>query len=52
MRIYPRDQVCGFRYSAAAWGELSNFCPLAAPIVAGPWTFGTSEALYSMWRST
>ena len=46
MRVYPKDQVCGFRYSAAAWGELSNFFPLTVSIVAGPWTFGTSEALY------
>ena len=46
MRIYPKDQVCGFRYSSAAWVELSNFCPLTAPIAAGPWAFATSEAVY------
>ena len=46
MRIYARDHACAFRYSAKAWGEFSNFCPLTAPIVAGPWAFGTSEALY------
>ena len=46
MRIYARNEVCGFRYSAADWGALSNFFPLAAPIATGPWTFSTSEALY------
>ena len=46
MRIYARNEVCGFRYSAAEWGELSNFFPLAVPIAAGPWLFATSEALY------
>ena len=46
MRIYKRDEVCPFRYTRAAWGEFSNFAPLAAPIAAGPWTFSTSEALY------
>ena len=46
MRIYNRDDVCGFRFTRAAWGEFSNFAPLAAPIAAGPWTFTTSEALY------
>ena len=46
MRIYARTEVCGFRYSAAQWGELSNFFPLAVPIAAGPWRFATSEALY------
>ena len=46
MRIYARDQVCGFRLTRAAWGELSNFFPLTVPIVAGPWTFSTSEAVY------
>ena len=46
MRIYARTEVCGFRYSAAEWGALSNFFPLAVPIAAGPWTFATSEAAY------
>ena len=46
MRIYKREQSCGFRYSRANWGELSNFFPLALPIAAGPWLFNTSEALY------
>ena len=46
MRIYARDQVCGFRFTRQAWGELSNFQPLAVPIAAGPWTFATSEHAY------
>ena len=46
MRIYIREQSCGFRFTAAVWGELSNFFPLAVPIAAGPWQFRTSEALY------
>ena len=46
MRIYARSEVCGFRFANAAWGELSNFFPLAVPIAAGPWTFSTSEAAY------
>ena len=46
MRIYNRDQVCPFRFTREAWGEFSNFAPLAAPIAAGPWTFATSEHLY------
>ena len=46
MRIYARTEVCGFRFTGADWGELSNFFPLAVPITAGPWTFSTSEALY------
>ena len=46
MRIYARSQVCGFRFSREIWGELSNFRTLTASIVAGPCTFGTSEALY------
>ena len=46
MRIYARDQACGFRFSHAAWGELSNFRPLTVPIAAGAWTFQTSESLY------
>ena len=46
MRIYEREQCCAFRFTAAAWGELSNFFPLAVPIVAGPWSFETSEAAY------
>ena len=36
MRIYARDQVCGFRLARAAWGAFSNFQPLAVPIAAGP----------------
>ena len=46
MRIYNRDEVCGFRFTKAPWGGFSNFAPLAAAIAAGPWTFSTSEALY------
>ena len=46
MRIYNRDEACGFRFTRQAWGEFSNFAPLAAPIAAGPWTFSTSEHLY------
>ena len=46
MRIYNRDEVCGFRFTREIWGAFSNFAPLAAPIAAGPWTFFTSEALY------
>ena len=46
MRIYASDQVCGFRFTRQAWGELSNFQPLTVPIAAGPWTFRTSEAIY------
>ena len=46
MRIYRRDEACGFRFTREAWGEFSNFAPLAAPIAAGPWTFPTSEHLY------
>ena len=45
MRIYKRDEVCPFRFTREAWGEFSNFAPLAAPI-AGPWMFATSEHLY------
>ena len=46
MRIYRRDEACGFRFTRQIWGEFSNFQPLAVPIVAGPWTFPTSEHLY------
>lgn len=46
MRIYARAEVCGFRHTAAKWGELGNFSPLAVPITAGLWTFTTSEAAY------
>ena len=46
MRIYKHDEVCGFRFTREAWGEFSNFQPLAVPIVTGPWTFPTSEHLY------
>ena len=42
----PRDRVCPFRFSKASWGAFSNFQPLAVPIMAGPWSFGTSEAVY------
>jgi len=46
MRIYNRDEACGFRFTREIWGAFSSFAPLAAPIAAGPWTFTTSEALY------
>ena len=46
MRIYPQGEVCGFRFTRAPWGELSNFWPLPTPVAAGPWTFSTSEHLY------
>ena len=46
MRTYIKEQACGFRFTKAVWGAFSNFQPLAVPIVAGPWSFGTSEALY------
>ena len=46
MRMYNRDEVCSFRFTRAAWGEFSNFAPLAVPIAAGPWSFPTSEHLY------
>ena len=46
MRVYAREHACGFRFTREAGGELSNFHPLATPIVAGPFRFGTSEALY------
>ena len=46
MRIYARDRVCSFRFTGAQWGAFSNFQPLAVPIIAGPCTFGTSEAVY------
>ena len=46
MRIYRSDEVCGFRFTNAPWGEFSNFAPLAVPIAAGPWQFRTSEGLY------
>ena len=46
MRIYARDDACGFRFSRAAWGASSNFQPLAVPIAAGPWLFSSSENLY------
>ena len=46
MRTYIRENSCGFRFTAAAWGAFSNFQPLAIPIGAGPWSFGTSEAAY------
>ena len=46
MRIYKKDEVCGFRYTREAWGAFSNFQPLAVPIAAGPWTFATSEHAY------
>ena len=31
MRIYVKDEACGFRFSRAAWGAFSNFQPLARP---------------------
>ncbi len=46
MRSYEREKSCAFRFSKAAWGELSNFFPLAVPILAGPWQFRSSEGLY------
>ena len=46
MRIYARNQVCPFRYTRAPFGAFSNFQPLAAPIIAGPWTFRFAESLY------
>ena len=46
MRVYPKYQACGFRYTREAWGAFSNFQPLAVPIVAGPWSFQFSESLY------
>ena len=46
MRVYAKEHACGFRLTRKAWGELSNFYPLAAPIAAGPFRFATSEALY------
>ena len=46
MRTYIKEQACGFRFTKAAWGAFSNFQPLAVPIMAGPWSFGTSEAAY------
>ena len=46
MRIYARDESCGFRFSRAQWGAFSNFQPLPVPIAAGPCIFSTSEALY------
>ena len=46
MRIYPKDEACGFRLTRAAWGAFSNFQPLPIPIATGPWTFATSEHVY------
>ena len=46
MRVYAKEHACAFRFTREAWGELSNFHPLAAPIAAGPFRFDTSEALY------
>jgi len=46
MRVYAKEHACAFRFTREAWGELSNFHPLAAPIAVGPFRFGTSEALY------
>ena len=46
MRTYIKEQACGFRFTKAAWGAFSNFQPLAVPIMAGPGSFGTSEAAY------
>ena len=39
MRVYAKENACGFRFTREAWGELSNFHPLAAPIAAGPFRF-------------
>ena len=46
MRIYIKEQACGFRFTNAKWGVFSNFQPLTVPIVAGPWSCPTSENLY------
>ena len=46
MRVYIKEKACLFRFTKAAWGAFSNFQPLAVPILAGPWSFGTSEAAY------
>ncbi len=46
MRTYIKEQACAFRFTKAAWGAFSNFQPLAVPILAGPWSFRTSEAAY------
>ena len=46
MRVYNKEQACGFRFTKSAWGAFSNFQPLAVPIPAGPWSFDTSEGLY------
>ena len=46
MRVYAKEHACAFRFTREAWGELSNFHPLSAPIAAGPFRFATSEALY------
>ena len=46
MRVYAKEHACAFRFTREAWGELSNFHSLAAPIEAGPFLFRTSEALY------
>ena len=46
MRIYPRADSCGFRFTRAEWGAFSNFQPLAVPIAAAPFVFSSSEALY------
>ena len=46
MRTYIEEQACAFRFTKAAWGAFSNFQPLAVPILAGPVSFGTSEAAY------
>ena len=46
MRVYAKEHACAFRLTREAWGELSNFHPLAAPIEGGPFRFATSEALY------
>ena len=46
MRVYARSEVCGFRFTAAEWGALSNFFPLTVPIAAGPWRLPTAEHVY------
>ena len=46
IRVYARDRVRPFRFANAKWGAFGNFQPLAMPILAGPWSFKTSEAAY------
>ena len=46
MRTYAQHDACSFRFTKSAWGAFSNFQPLAVPILAGPWTFISSESVY------